>query len=122
VAEFSGKLPARLKVNGFEKRYLFKKAFRNLLPPEIIRKRKHGFGIPVAEWMKTDKRMSELLRDVLTSRRFHERGYFRRAFVEDLFRRHQADDSSFYGDTLWSCLVVELWHRQFVDQPVGASA
>ena len=116
VAEFSGKIPARLKVKGLEKRYLFKRAFRNLLPAEIIRKTKHGFGIPVAEWMRSDPRMRELARDVLLSRRAAQRGYFRQSFVEELFRRHETDTSSYYGDILWTFLTLELWHRQVVDE------
>jgi asparagine synthase (glutamine-hydrolysing) len=120
VAEFSGRVPACLKVKGFEKRYLFKRAFRKLLPVEIIQKKKHGFGIPVSEWMKTDPKMRELARDTLLSQRAFERGYFRREFIEDLFRKYEADDSSYYGDTIWSFLAVELWHREFADVPVGA--
>ncbi len=116
VAEFSGKIPSRLKVKGLEKRYLFKRAFRNLLPVEIIRKTKHGFGIPVADWIKSDPRMRELARDVLLSRRASERGYFRQSFIEELFRRQETDTSSYYGDTLWTFLTLELWHRQVVDQ------
>ncbi len=116
VAEFSGCIPARLKVKGLQKRYLFKKAFGQLLPPEIIAKKKHGFGIPVAPWLKSDKRLREWSRDVLLSRRCFERGYFRREFIEDLFRKHEADDSTYYGDILWSFFVLELWHRQSVDE------
>jgi asparagine synthase (glutamine-hydrolysing) len=122
VVEFSGTIPARLKVKGLEKRYLFKRAFRNLLPVEIIRKRKHGFGIPVAVWMKSDQRMRELLHDTLSSRRANERGYFRREFMDNLFRHYDTDESTYYGDTLWSFLVLELWHRQFVDEPVRTPA
>jgi asparagine synthase (glutamine-hydrolysing) len=121
VAEFSGRVPARLKVKGFEKRYLFKRAFRNLLPPEIIRKKKHGFGIPVAMWMKSDPLMRELARDTLLSSRAFGRGYFRRGFIEELFQRHESDDTCYYGDTLWSFLALELWHRQSMDQPLGAA-
>jgi asparagine synthase (glutamine-hydrolysing) len=117
VAEFSGRVPPRWKVKGFNKRYLFKKAFRELLPPEIIQKKKHGFGIPVANWMRTDGRMRELLHDTLRSERAFGRGYFRRQFVEDLFRKHQSDDSTYYGDSLWTLLAMELWHRQVVDEP-----
>ena len=119
VADFSGCVPADLKVKGFEKRYLFKRAFRNLLPQEVLRKKKHGFGIPVAYWLKTDPRLREFSRDILFSSRALCRGYFRRSFLEDLIRLHEADDTTYYGDTLWSFLVLELWHRQFVDQPVG---
>lgn len=117
LAEFSGRIPARLKVKGFEKRYLFKRAFRNLLPVEIIKKTKHGFGIPVSYWMKTDPKMRELARDTLLSKRAFERGYFRKDFITDLFRKYEADDSSYYGDNLWNFLALELWHRQVVDEP-----
>ena len=122
VAEFSGRVPASLKVKGLDKRYLFKRAFRNLLPVEIIRKKKHGFGIPVSVWLKTDKRLREMSLDLLFSTRALGRGYFRRDFVEDLIRKHEADDSTYYGDTVWTFLALELWHRQFVDAPVGAAA
>jgi asparagine synthase (glutamine-hydrolysing) len=117
VAEISGDIPAGLKVKGIEKRYLFKRAFRELLPIEVIKKKKHGFGIPVAVWMKSHPGMRELTRDVLLSPRTYQRGYIRRSFVEDLMRKHETDETAFYGDTLWTFLTLELWFRQFVDQP-----
>ena len=122
VAEFSGLIPAHLKVKGSQKRYLFKRAFRELLPAEVIQKKKHGFGIPVAAWMTSDRRMRELTHDVLLSSRTYERGYIRRSFVEDLFHKHETEDTVFYGDTLWTFLVLELWFRQFVDEPRKAGA
>jgi asparagine synthase (glutamine-hydrolysing) len=121
VAEFSGRIPPHLKVKGFNKRYLFKRAFRDLLPAEIIRKKKHGFGIPVAQWIKSDKRMRELSRDTLLSARAAQRGYFRPSFIEDLFEKSEHDDSSYHGDTIWTFLAMELWHRQAVDQPLQVS-
>jgi asparagine synthase (glutamine-hydrolysing) len=122
VAEFSGCIPARLKVKGRQKRYLFKRALRELLPVEIIKKKKHGFGIPVATWMKSDPRMRELTRDTLLSKRAFGRGYFQPKCVEELFRMHEAtDDSPYYGDILWTFLMLELWHNRVVDDPVGTT-
>lgn len=118
VTEFSGRIPANLKVKGFQKRYLFKRAFQQLLPVEIREKKKHGFGIPVSTWLKSDRRMRELAHDALLSPRAFGRGYFRRPFIEDLFRKHEVDDTAYYGDTLWTFLALELWHRQFVDEPL----
>ncbi len=115
VAEMSGTIPANLKVRGREKRYLFKRAFRDLLPREVIQKKKHGFGIPVALWMKSDRKMREITHDILLSSRTYERGFIRRGFVEELMRKHQSDETPFYGDTLWTFLTLELWFRQFVD-------
>ena len=122
VAEFSGRIPADLKVKGFEKRYIFKRAFRHLLPPEVIRKKKHGFGLPVSGWLKSDRRLRELARDTLFSTCAFERGYFRKEFIEDLFQKYELDDSTYYGDTIWTFLILELWHRQFVDEAAKVPA
>lgn len=122
VAEFSGRIPARLKVKGFEKRYLFKRAFRHLLPAEIIRKKKHGFGIPVASWIKSDPQIRELTQDTLLSPGAFGRDYFRREFIEELFRQHDATGATYYGDILWAFLMVELWHQQFAVHPTRVVA
>ncbi len=121
IAEFSGLIPADLKVKGLKKRYLFKRAFRDLLPAEVLHKKKHGFGIPVAVWMKSDPKMRALTHDILLSKRTYERGYVRRSFVEELLRKHESDATAFYGDTLWTFLTLELWFRQFMDEPRKAA-
>jgi len=122
VAEFSGRIPARLKLKRFQKRYLFKRAFRDLLPAEIIRKKKHGFGIPVALWIKSNPEMRELAHDTLLSARARGRGYFRHGFIQELLQKHDATDSTYYGDILWTMLMVELWHKQVIDQPAQVVA
>jgi asparagine synthase (glutamine-hydrolysing) len=116
VAEFSGRIPAALKLKRFEKRYLFKQAFAQLLPAEIIRKKKHGFGIPVAFWIKSDPLLRELASDTLFSSRAQQRGYYRPGFVQDLFRKHDETNGTYYGDIIWAILMLELWHTVFVDR------
>jgi asparagine synthase (glutamine-hydrolysing) len=114
LVEFAARLPVRWKVQGLEKRYLFKRATRNLLPLEILKKKKHGFGLPIGLWLKTDPRLRSMLRDVLLSPVAYQRGYFRRQFVENLMSRLDRDDTPYYGDLLWVFLTLELWHRRHV--------
>jgi len=115
LAEFSGRLPARYKVRGLEKRYLFKKATAGLLPKAILRKKKHGFGLPIGMWLKQHPLWRGLAEDVLLDPRTYQRGYFQRSFVEGLFRMMDADQSTYYGDLLWLFLMAELWHRNHVE-------
>ena len=115
LVEFAGTLPVRDKVRGTEKRYLFKRAFASLLPAEILAKVKHGFGLPVGEWLKTHPGFRELLRDTLLSSRCRERGYFAPGALESLFRLHADDRTPYYGDVLWTLLMLELWHRRHGD-------
>ncbi len=112
LVEFMATLPATYKVRGTEKRYIFKQAFRELLPKEILAKVKHGFGLPTSDWLKRHPGFRELGRDTLLSRRCLERGYFAPGAVEELFRLHETDHTPFYGDKLWTLLMLELWHER----------
>jgi asparagine synthase (glutamine-hydrolysing) len=115
LAEFSGTLPASLKVRGLKKRYLFKRATRSLLPEAILNKKKHGFGLPIGMWLKTDPRLRAMSRDILLDPRTYQRGYFQRQFIEYLFVEMEQDQTPYFGDLLWTFLMLELWHRRHVE-------
>ena len=115
LAEFSGRIPSDLKLKGFEKRYLFKKATENLLPKAILQKKKHGFGLPMSMWLKSDPKIRGLAEDVLHDPRTCQRGYVRREFIEHLFTSMDRDNSTFYGDVLYSFLMLELWYRRHAE-------
>jgi asparagine synthase (glutamine-hydrolysing) len=116
LVEFTGTLKPALKVRGLEKRYLFKRAFRGLLPRETLAKHKHGFGVPTAEWLRTHRGIREMSRDILLGTRTAGRGYFQRGVLERLFDQLDQDTTPFYGDILWTLLMLELWHRRHVDR------
>jgi asparagine synthase (glutamine-hydrolysing) len=110
VAELSGRIPSGLKLKGFEKRYIFKRAMKNILPDRILYKRKHGFGVPVGYWLIHDPGMKSLAA-ILDEPQARQRGYFRPEFlsrIRDLSHTHPA----YFGEVLWVVLLLELWHRQ----------
>ncbi|HET8579230.1 MAG TPA: asparagine synthase-related protein [Methylomirabilota bacterium] len=112
LVEFMGTLPAWHKVRATEKRHLFKRAFSALLPAATLAKVKHGFGLPISDWLRSHRPFRELARDTLLSSRSLGRGYFAPGAVEELFRLHENDRTPFYGDTLWTLLMLELWHQR----------
>ena len=118
VMEFAAQLPAHLKLHGRQSKYLLKKTFADLLPTENVRRRKMGFGVPIAKWLRTSSR--ELLQDTLLSHRAKERGYFKSNQVDHLVREHVAEraDHSFQ---LWNLLMLELWQQEFVDASAPAA-
>jgi asparagine synthase (glutamine-hydrolysing) len=113
LAELTGRIPAGFKLKGFQKRYIFKKAFENLLPQEILRKKKHGFGLPVARWLRSHAGFRDLAHSLLLDNSTLQRDYFRRNALEDLLHRHDAEKSDFYGTFIWNAMMLELWHRNF---------
>ena len=115
LAEFAARVPARLKMRGRELRTFFKKAYGDLLPQEVRSKQKHGFGLPIPVWLRTDTRLNEMMLDLVLSRASLERGYFRRKALEDLVERHWTDTTSYYGTILWNLMILELWQRKRLD-------
>ncbi len=115
VASVSGMVAAGLKLRGWKKRYIFKKAFETLLPKEILSKKKHGFGLPTGDWLRTHPGFRELARSLLLDQRSIDRGYFRRNALESLLVRHDNDTSSYYGSQIWNVMMFELWHRCHLD-------
>ena len=115
VGSVSGRIPAGLKIKGWSKRYIFKKAFDNLLPEEILKKKKHGFGLPTGDWLRHHKGFRELARSLLLDPRSLQRGYFQKSALERLLRMHDQESSSYYGSHIWNLMMLELWHRNHAD-------
>jgi asparagine synthase (glutamine-hydrolysing) len=112
LLEMAAAMPARFKVNGSEKKIALRASLRGLVPDSLIDRRKQGFQVPMAEWLRTDLR--EMAHETLLGERARGRGYLRRDAVEGLLNRHQAGEED-NSAALWSFLVFELWHEQVVE-------
>jgi asparagine synthase (glutamine-hydrolysing) len=115
LVELSARIPSRLKLKGMEKRYIFKKAMKGILPDAILTKKKHGFGVPVALWLSQDKRFDVLVDDLLSDSRTRQRGYFQPAFLDRLRALSRGPDAHYYGEILWYLVTLELWHREHLE-------
>jgi asparagine synthase (glutamine-hydrolysing) len=107
VVEFSGRVPPELLIRHFRRRWFFKQAVKDFLPPETLAKRKHGFGMPFAEWPRRDPALNEIVADCLAG--FARRRYFREDFVFRL-QGHQRDPSQ--DGLVWDIVMLELWFRE----------
>ncbi len=90
LAEFAARIPAQIKMRGRNLRSFFKKAYSDLLPRETLSKKKHGFGLPISIWLREDKALNEMMRDLVLSPRSIQRGYFQKDAIEALVRCHHS--------------------------------
>ncbi|HSQ61197.1 MAG TPA: asparagine synthase-related protein [Acidobacteriota bacterium] len=121
VVRAAERVPAGVKMRGQELRTFFKETYADLLPAETRAKTKHGFGLPISRWLLTDPALHERMRDLVLGPRALARGYFTRAALEMLMRRHAADATPFYGTILWNLMILELWHRRVLDGAAAAT-
>jgi asparagine synthase (glutamine-hydrolysing) len=112
VLEFAASLPSNFKVNRFTTKYILKKAFGNRIPEAILHRKKTGFPVPYALWLRTE--LKDWLRDILFDRRTLERGYFERSEIEKLVSEHQQNGN--FSKEIFSLVTLELWHRFFLEE------
>jgi asparagine synthase (glutamine-hydrolysing) len=112
LMQLAASIPAELKVRGREKKWILREALRDWLPGDLLDRPKQGFSVPLSAWLRGDLR--SWAREVLLDPATLDRGYFRREAIEGLLDRHTAgvDDDD---QRIWSLLMLELWHREYVD-------
>jgi asparagine synthase (glutamine-hydrolysing) len=107
IFDFAARLPATQKVNRLRLRYFFKKALGDFLPIEIIRKKKHGFGMPFGDWILAPGALRDLAFDNLSE--FRKRRIVRAEFIAELLSARLVEHANYYGGLIWVFLVLELW-------------
>jgi asparagine synthase (glutamine-hydrolysing) len=117
LVELAARIPDRFKQRGRTGKWVLKKAMEPYLPNDVIYRPKTGFGAPLRRWMHHELR--ELLGDLLSEESLRRRGLFDPAAVQRLIADNDAGrrDAAY---TLLSLLCIEIWCRQFVDQPIAA--
>jgi asparagine synthase (glutamine-hydrolysing) len=119
VVELGLSLPDRLKQRGREGKIALRRAFADDLPPLVAARGKSGFGVPLAAWFRDELR--PLAHELLLDERARSRGFFRAEAVRELLDDHVAGRAD-NGHRLWTLVMLELWQRAHVDQPVPALA
>ena len=112
LVEFAARLPDRWKLRGFTTKRILRQAVRGLLPDSILTRRKMGFPVPFAQWMRGP--WNDVASAVLLDRRARERGLIDARALESLLRDHR-DGRRNGGDAVWALLNLELWYRTFID-------
>lgn len=112
LMEFAASIPASYKMKHFIKKYMLKKAFGKLLPRQNITRKKMGFGMPVGSWFRNE--LKGFLKETLLSEQSLKRGYFKPEVVKHLVNAHIQGKHD-YSFPLWSLLMLELWHKKFMD-------
>ena len=110
MVAFASRLAPRDKLDGRQLRPFFKRALADILPPAIVRKKKHGFGLPFGLWLHSHAPLREFAFDNLTQLR--GRGIVRPAFIDDLKGRLLAEHPAYHGTMVWLLLMLEQWLSQ----------
>lgn len=110
VVEFAARMPSVYKLHGFKTKYLLKLAMEGLLPDNIINRRKAGFMIPLATWLKNDLR--GLVEDMCSEDKLRREGMFNPVGVRRMLDEH-FNNVRDHRKVIWTLLAFQLWRQNY---------
>jgi asparagine synthase (glutamine-hydrolysing) len=105
--ELTAKIPSSLKLRGTSGKYIFKKAMAEILPNEILHRRKQGFAVPLARWFR--KELRDLAHEAIFSR---DDGVLDTKYLKKIWDEHQGGTYD-RSPHLWAVLMYREWHEKF---------
>lgn len=113
LVELAATIPASIKLHKGRLKGLLKDSLADLLPDDILNRKKRGFGTPMGAWLKRE--LAPLLRRLLAAEVVASRGLFRKAEVDRLMADHEANriDGT---DVLLALMNLEIWSRIYLDR------
>jgi asparagine synthase (glutamine-hydrolysing) len=111
VMELAFSMPGDLKIRNGERKYILKRALRDVLPPTILTRRKEGFSIPMKNWLRGDLR--PMMDSLLAPDRLARHGLFEPQEVRRLIDEHAVGRAN-HAHVLFPLMVFERWGVEFL--------
>ena len=108
LMQFMAALPIEHKIKGLQNKHFLKKSFSDILPNEVLYKKKQGFSIPLALWFR--ERLKPFVQEVLSAERIAATGVLNAEYVQVLLDEHFRQKNNHYR-TIWSLIIFVLWHE-----------
>lgn len=110
LVEFCNALPSSYKVHLLKGKHLLKRVARTYLPREVVYRRKSGFGVPIAQWLREPKGLGELAAGLLEAGGLP--GCIRREYVIRAWEQHRSGAAD-HSEFLWAMLNLRLWKAAY---------
>jgi asparagine synthase (glutamine-hydrolysing) len=110
--EFCATIPAEMKMKWFRKKYLLKKAVRNLLPEAVIDHRKQGFVGPMAKWLKCD--LKPFVLETLSEKNLKKHDLFNSRTIRTILEEHFSE-KEIHDTLIWSLVVFQTWFHLYIE-------
>lgn len=114
VAEFAATIPPSLKLHGLrDEKYVLKQAVKDIVPKQIIKRKKHRFYVPIDYWLQKED-VQSLVDSLLDKQTVEKQGYFNYTAIEKI-KKNFMGSKLFYARQMWTLLNFQLWHKIFIE-------
>jgi asparagine synthase (glutamine-hydrolysing) len=106
-------LPVDWKLKNGLTKSLLKDAVQGLIPGDVIKRPKIGFGAPVSHWLKG--KLGTVVEKEIKNSKLFLGGWFDMAYIQKMFDSHRAGEGD-YGPNLWTLYNLSLWHNMWIEE------
>jgi len=111
--EFCTSIPIDMKIKWLKKKYLLKKAVRDLLPREVIDHRKQGFVGPMTSWLKNE--LKPFVHDTLSETNLRKHNLLNYETVQKILEEHFSG-KEIHDTLIWSMVIFQTWYDIYIDK------
>ncbi|MBS3114532.1 asparagine synthase (glutamine-hydrolyzing) [Candidatus Woesearchaeota archaeon] len=112
ISEISSRIPPDLKLKNFNEKYILKKAVRDLVPKQTIRRKKVNFFVPIDQWFSGE--ILEISKQMLSKEEIKKQGIFDYRYIDKAWTNYKKS-RLFYARQLWSVLCFSIWNKMFIE-------
>jgi asparagine synthase (glutamine-hydrolysing) len=112
VVELALSMPGHMKIRGSQRKYILKKAFADLIPEVVLKRKKEGFSIPMKNWLKQE--LKSVLQELLDEKTLAKLGFFNWSAVNHMVQEHLCGKQN-HAHRLWCLMVFVMWHRKYIE-------
>lgn len=110
--KFAMSIPSKHKIDFKRSKKLLRNAFREILPKEILEKKKQGFEVPLISWLRNE--LSEEMSNILSRDRVETHGIFNYDEVAGLQRKLHSSNSANSEYALWNLMIFTSWYERVI--------
>ena len=113
LVELAARMPTHLKLRGLKRKYILKRVAEQLLPKEVVWRKKAGFGAPIRSWLRGALR--PMVEELLSEETIKRRGLFNPQEIQRIIKANLSGRED-YNLQVFQLLTLELWQRTFIDR------
>lgn len=107
MIELAFNMPARFKINNKDRKIILKDTFRDCIPDELFRAPKHGFSVPVGNWLEKD--LKQNLMKYADKEFLENQGLFNSTYIHQVIDEHMNHKVDRFSE-LWAFYVFQKWY------------
>lgn len=111
IVDFAFSLPANYKIDNKNRKKIVKDTFKDLLPAELLNRKKQGFEVPLLKWFKTDLK-SMITNELLEDKFIDEQGIFNLDEIKKLKAQLFSNNPNDAVEKVWALIVFQFWWKK----------